>query len=80
MVLKWTEKNTGLPGTVITAVVATDSQIFAAVEGEGVFMTVNEGANWSSVSSGFKYKSVEALLVTGIGILPVLMVEEFQNY
>lgn len=49
----WTEKNSGLQGGVINAVMRAPSApatIYAATDGGGVFKSTNDGANWSQAN------------------------------
>ncbi|MBK7259387.1 MAG: putative Ig domain-containing protein [Ignavibacteriae bacterium] len=62
----WTSISNGLPSTWVYAFARTNSRVFAATY-SGVFVTTDEGTNWSS--AGLASMDVEALAVSGVYLL-----------
>src|SRR5258708_3555080 len=48
--LTWMEVNTGLPDKNIVSLGADATRIFAATDTSGIFISTNNGANWSALT------------------------------
>jgi ligand-binding sensor domain-containing protein len=62
---QWVEKNNGLYGGRVSALVADGSNLFAGTNGGGVFLSNNNGASWTAVNTGLTNLYVYSLAVSG---------------
>lgn len=60
----WTIVNTGLTDTIVNALAASDSNLFAGTMRGGVFLSTNNGNSWSAVNTGLIDTRVNALAVS----------------
>ncbi|MGA9292629.1 MAG: T9SS type A sorting domain-containing protein [Ignavibacteriaceae bacterium] len=61
---KW--ERTNLPGAVkVNTIVMRDSSIFAGTNGDGIFVSTNNGENWKSINEGLQSKVVHTILING---------------
>ena len=59
-------ERTNLPDTVkVNAIVIRDSSIFAGTNGDGIFVSTNNGENWKSINEGLQSKIIHTILITG---------------
>ena len=63
---QWEWERTNLPITVkVNSIVIRDSSIFAGTNGDGIFVSTNNGENWKSINEGLQSKVVHTILVNG---------------
>ncbi len=61
---QWQRLN--LPDTVkVNTIVIRDSTIFAGTNGDGIFVSTNNGKNWKSINEGLQSKVVNTILING---------------
>jgi hypothetical protein len=59
-------ERTNLPDTVkVNTIVIKDSSIFAGTNGDGIFVSTNNGEDWKSINEGLQSKVVHTILITG---------------
>ncbi|MGA8264582.1 MAG: hypothetical protein WB779_09090 [Ignavibacteriaceae bacterium] len=59
-------ERTNLPDTVkVNTIVIRDSSIFAGTNGDGIFVSTNNGENWKSINEGLQSKFIHTILITG---------------
>ncbi len=57
---------TSLPGNAaVNTIVIKDSYIFAGTNGDGIFVSTDNGENWDSINVGMQSKTVHAFLANG---------------
>lgn len=61
---QWTQTN-GPYGGSITALLVNGTNLFAGTEGGGIFLSTNNGQNWTAVNNGLTNQNVRALAVSG---------------
>jgi hypothetical protein len=60
--------DTGLPINGVWSLIAQGSNLYAAIEAQGVYKSSNNGSNWTSVSSGITNPNVRSLYSDGTNI------------
>ncbi len=61
---QWQRLN--LPDTVkVNTIVIRDSSIFAGTNGDGIFVSTNNGENWKSINEGLQSKLIHTILING---------------
>ncbi|MGA2298344.1 MAG: T9SS type A sorting domain-containing protein [FCB group bacterium] len=68
MYAQWQAASTGFPVDnmqSITAIINSGNNLFASTAGLGVFMSTDDGANWSPVNNGLVISSVKCLALIG---------------
>ena len=59
-------ERTNFPDTAkVNTIVTKDSSIFVGTDGDGIFVSTNNGENWKSVNEGLKSKFIHTILITG---------------
>ncbi len=59
-------EKTNFPDTVkVNTIVTKDSSVFVGTEGDGIFVSANNGENWKSINEGLQSKLIHAILITG---------------
>jgi len=66
--INWQQSN-GPYGGEVKALTVSGANIFAGTHGGGVFLSTNNGTNWSTVNSGMTNQDVYALTVSGSNIV-----------
>ena len=64
----WVSSSTGLPSLPVNFLLTKGINVFASVEGGGVFMTSNGGQNWTGVNSGLGDLNVRSLYSYGSAV------------
>jgi ligand-binding sensor domain-containing protein len=67
----WTEINTGLGNSVISALAISGNKVFAGTTENGIYFTTDNGQNWVQTNTGFVTpldKKIRALIVSGTNI------------
>jgi hypothetical protein len=64
---QWIQTNGPSSGYVFCFVVS-DTTVYAGTSGAGVFLTTNNGANWTEINSGLTNNSVQTLAVSGTNL------------
>ncbi len=64
---QWTQTN-GPYGGVIQCLAVSGSNIFAGTDHSGVFLSTNNGTNWTAINTGLKNYDVQTLAVSGPNI------------
>ena len=64
-------ENTNFPDTVkINTIVTKDSSIFAGTNGDGIFISTNNGEDWKSINEGLQGKFIHTILIIGKSLRP----------
>jgi hypothetical protein len=59
-------EKTNFPDTVkANTIVTKDSSIFVGTDGNGIFVSTNNGENWKSINEGLQSKVIHTILITG---------------
>jgi photosystem II stability/assembly factor-like uncharacterized protein len=59
-------EKTNFPDTVkVNTIVTKDSYIFVGTDGDGIFVSTNNGENWKSMNEGLQSKLIHTILITG---------------
>jgi photosystem II stability/assembly factor-like uncharacterized protein len=64
---QWVQTN-GLDSMFVTALVVSDTNLFAGINVEGVFRSTDSGASWTEVNSGLTNTNVVGLFVSGTSL------------
>ena len=64
---QWVQTNGPFGGT-INSLVVSGTNIFAGTFGGGVFLSTDNGSNWTAVNNGLTNTDVRSLLVSGTNI------------
>jgi len=57
-------EKTNFPDTVkVNTIVVKDSSIFVGTDGDGIFVSTNNGENWKSINEGLQSKIVHTILI-----------------
>jgi len=64
----WSQINSGLTNTDVTALKFSGSNLFAGTSFGGIFRSTNNGANWTEVNSGLSVLFINTLAVSGSNI------------
>src|SRR3954471_5329745 len=64
---QWQQTN-GPYGGVVNSFAIIDTNIFAGVNGGGIYLSTNNGSNWKPMNNGLTYLSTTALLISGTNI------------
>ena len=59
---QWVETSNGLPGANVTAFAVSGSNLFAGLNGGGVFLTRDDGGIWNGVNTGLTTNMVSGLI------------------
>lgn len=57
--------NNGLPGNGVTCITSKDNAVIAGFSGNGIYVTTNDGQNWSAANNGLSELNVNCLEVYG---------------
>jgi hypothetical protein len=59
-------ERTNLPDSVkVNTMVIKDSSVFAGTNGDGIFVSTNNGENWDNINEGLQNKFVHTILING---------------
>lgn len=58
---QWTQVNSGLGDTSITVLSYSGSKIYAGTKDNGVFVSTNNGTNWSAINNGLSDKKIRSI-------------------
>jgi hypothetical protein len=62
-------QRTNLPSSVkVNTVAIRDSSIFAGTNGDGIYVSIDNGENWNSVNEGLQSKVIHTILINGNSI------------
>ena len=64
--VRWTAVNAGLTKPVVTALLATGNNLFAATNGGGVFLSTDHGTTWAAVNDGLGNN----VLIFSLAVIP----------
>ncbi len=60
--------STGLPDTLVTALAANSTNVFAGFNGSGIFHSTDNGISWSTVNSGLTNHYILCLTFSGTNL------------
>ena len=64
----WTQVNAGLNGAEVFALAVNNGRVFAGTFDSGIFISTNDGSNWSSISKGLPMTSVSCFTFIGSNV------------